>query len=171
MRPRVVALVAAYLAAIVAANLIVTHYGPTASIYCAFFLIGLDLTTRDALHDFWRERRLPKMLALILAGSALSYALNTDARKIAEASAIAFACAALADYAVYTILWHREWLERSNLSNVVAAAVDSFVFPTLAFGGILWGITFGQFTAKVAGGVLWSIARTAYRRRPARVTA
>lgn len=151
-------LVALFLAAIVAANLITTHYGPTASIYNAFFLIGLDLTTRDRLHDFWGEHRWPKMAALILAGSALSYLVNRDAARIAEASAIAFAASELVDALSYQAMHRRPWLERSNVSNVLSAAVDSAVFPTLAFGGtFLWGITFGQFTAKVAGGFLWSL--------------
>ncbi len=35
--------------------------------------------------------------------------------------------------------------------------VDSLVFPTIAFGGILWTITLGQFLAKVLGGYVWSL--------------
>jgi hypothetical protein len=35
-----------YLAAIVAANLAVAHFGPGSSIPIAFLLVGLDLTTR-----------------------------------------------------------------------------------------------------------------------------
>lgn len=139
-------------------------------IYNAFFLIGLDLTTRDALHDLWRRHRLPKMLALITAGAAISYAVNADAAKVAEASCVAFTAAALVDYAVYALLRRREWLERANVSNLAAAAVDSIVFPTIAFGGLMWGVTFGQFTAKVAGGVLWSLV-LAYTRRPVAVPA
>jgi len=57
-------LVNAYLAAIIAANLIVTHKGPTWSVYTAFVLIGLDLTTRDRLHDLWRGHVLRNMAFL-----------------------------------------------------------------------------------------------------------
>jgi hypothetical protein len=52
-RGSVTALVSLYLTAIVAANLLTARFGPTASIYNAFALIGLDLITRDRLADFW----------------------------------------------------------------------------------------------------------------------
>lgn len=169
MRAKTLTLVGLYLGAIVAANLITTHYGPSASIYNAFFLIGLDLTTRDALHDFWGKRRWPKLAALILAGSLLSYLVNQDAADIAKASCFAFAAAGAVDALVYHLARKREWLERVNLSNIAGAAVDSIVFPTIAFHGVLWGITFGQFTAKVAGGVLWAMLLTATIHRSRRV--
>src|SRR4051812_29420230 len=109
-RAVVVALVGAYLGAIVAANLITAHYGPSASIYNAFVLIGLDLSTRDALHDFWRSRRWLKLTALIFAGAGLSYAVNADAAQVAAASCVAFAAAGVVDAAVYHLLRRREWL-------------------------------------------------------------
>jgi hypothetical protein len=43
-----------------------------------------------------------------------------------------------------------------NGSNVVSAAIDSLVFPTLAFGALLPWIVAGQFAAKVAGGAVWA---------------
>jgi hypothetical protein len=46
------ALVGAYLAAIVAANLLVAH-DPSWVYVNGFLFIGLDLTTRDVLHDRW----------------------------------------------------------------------------------------------------------------------
>jgi hypothetical protein len=66
-----VTLVAAYLAAIVAANLSIAHWGPKAAVYNAFLFIGLDLVTRDRLHDLWRGRLIRNMAALIATGSAL----------------------------------------------------------------------------------------------------
>lgn len=164
--------VAVYLAAIVAANLSVAHFGPSSTVVNAFLFIGLDLTLRDRLHDEWRDNRLaPRMGALIAAGGALSWLLNADAGPIALASTVAFAAAASADALVYTALHNRQWLTKVNLSNVAGAAVDSLVFPTLAFGGVLWGITFGQFTAKVAGGLVWAYVIWWLRARRARVAA
>ena len=56
-----------YLAAIVVANISLLSFGPVASIFNAFILIGLDLSLRDKLHDEWKGRHLWwKMLALIL---------------------------------------------------------------------------------------------------------
>jgi uncharacterized PurR-regulated membrane protein YhhQ (DUF165 family) len=43
-----------------------------------------------------------------------------------------------------------------NGSNVLSAAVDSVLFPTIAFGALLPVIVLGQFAAKVLGGAVWS---------------
>lgn len=146
-----------YLAAIVLANLSSAYFGPAASVVNAFLFIGLDLTARDKLHDAWHGRGLIwKMGALIVAGSFLSWVINRDAGQIALASMLAFALAAVADTVTYHLLKGREYLVRVNGSNVISAAVDSLVFPTVAFGGFLPLITLGQFAAKVFGGAMWA---------------
>ncbi len=162
-------LVAIYLAAIVTANLIAARFGPVATVYNAFVLIGLDLITRDRLADFWGTTRLFKMAALILAGSVLSYVVAQDTRTIAEASAISFACAEAGEGILYHLLRRREWLQRANTAAWLGAGIDSFVFPTLAFGGVMWSTTVGQFTAKTAGALLWSAVIV--KVRPGRVGA
>ena len=48
------------------------------------------------------------------------------------------------------------WLQRSNGSNVASAAVDSLVFPWIAFGGFQPVVTGLQFLAKVLGGAAWA---------------
>lgn len=163
-------LVLIYLAAIVAANLTVAAFGPSVTIVNAFLFIGLDLTCRDALHDRWRGDQLAlRMVGLIAAGGAISYVLNAGAGQIALASTVAFVAAATADALVYRALGDRAFLLRVNGSNVVSSAVDSLVFPTLAFGSLLPVIVLGQFAAKVAGGFAWSLVLNALsvRRRPA----
>jgi uncharacterized PurR-regulated membrane protein YhhQ (DUF165 family) len=151
--------VALYLIAVVLANLSVAAFGPSVTIINAFLFIGLDLTARDQLHEAWRGHNLvPKMVGLIAAGSVLSWLLNRNAGQIALASFVAFAAAATVD----TLVYHRlgkypRWL-RINGSNVPSAAVDSLVFPTLAFGSFLWTIVLGQFLAKTLGGFVWSLA-------------
>lgn len=161
------AFIALYLGAIVAANLITTEFGPSASIYNAFFLIGLNLTVRDALHDMWERHRFLKMAALIATGSALAYAVNADAGKVALASFAAFAAAETVDAVMYHALKLRgvRWLERVTSSNFLSSAVDSIVFPTIAFSGVMWSITFGQFVAKVAGGLVFALLLNARRTR------
>lgn len=155
--------VSVYLAAIVAANLTLTWLkdtplGKSATVLIAFLFIGLDLTSRDVLHEAWRGRALVwKMGALIVAGSALSWALNHGAGQIALASFVAFASAGVSDSVVYGLLGRRARLLRVNGSNVVSAAVDSLVFPTLAFGQLLPLVIAGQFAAKVLGGGVWSV--------------
>jgi hypothetical protein len=151
-----------YLAAIVAANLSVAHWGPTAAIYNAFLFIGLDLTSRDRLHDMWRGHLLRNMAVLIVAGSALSYLagiwLGTGpfVGRIALSSCVAFGAAATADAIVYHLLRNRSWYERVNQSNLAGAAVDSLVFVALWPFGFQFTLAFTLFAAKVAGGVVWS---------------
>ena len=48
------------------------------------------------------------------------------------------------------------WLRRANGSNLAGAAVDSLVFPTLAFGALMPHIVALQFIAKVSGGAIWT---------------
>lgn len=147
-----------YLAAIVAANLTVAIWGPSMTIVNAFLFIGLDLTARDRLHDQWHGRLLwPKMAALIATGSVLSWAINRDAGQIALASFVAFALAGAVDAGAYHLLRNRTWSQRVNGSNILSAAVDSIVFPTLAFGAFMPAIIAGQFMAKVVGGAIWSL--------------
>lgn len=151
-------LVVIYLAAIVAANLTLTHYAaqghPEVSVYIAFVLVALDLVVRDVLHDWYAGRRRMLLLGgLILAGSVLSYLANPDSAEIAKWSALAFAAAMTVDTIVYQAVHHWPWAERSNLSNIAAAATDSAVF--CAGLGFPFVVAFGQFTAKVAGGVLF----------------
>jgi uncharacterized PurR-regulated membrane protein YhhQ (DUF165 family) len=149
-------LVAGYLLAIVLANLLVAWFGPAISIVNAFVFVGLALTTRDALHDLWRDHLVRNMTLLVLAGSALSWLMG--AGQIAIASAVAFAASETVDAVTYALLGKQSKLLRINGSNVVSAAVDSLVFPILAFGfPVLWDIVLGQFIAKVAGGFVWSL--------------
>lgn len=151
-------LVAMYLGAIVAANLTVAWLGPAVTPLTAFAFIGLDLVSRDGLHDRWHGRGLwPKMLGLIVAGSALSWALSGAAGRIALASLVAFAGAGVVDAAGYHLLRRRARLVRMNGSNVPAALVDSLLFPALAFGAWLPWVVLGQFVAKVGGGFVWSL--------------
>jgi hypothetical protein len=147
-----------YLTAIVAANLTTAAFGPAWSIVNAFLFIGLDLTARDKLHDAWHGHGLAwKMAALVATGSALSWLLNRNAGMIAVASFVAFACAAVADTLVYALLRKRSYMQRVNGSNLAGAAVDSVIFPTIAFGGVMPLVTLGQFVAKVLGGFVWSL--------------
>ena len=147
-----------YLVAIVLANLTVATFGVSMVIVNAFLFIGLDLTARDHLHDAWRGNHLvPKMVALIAAGSILSWVLNRNAGQIALASFVAFAAASSVDAIVYQLLGkYPRWL-RINGSNIPSALVDSIIFPTLAFGAFVGAIVLGQFLAKTLGGFIWSL--------------
>lgn len=146
-----------YLVAVIAANLSVAYFGPGSTIVNAFLFIGLDLTSRDKLHDTWHGKGLWwKMALLIGTGSIFSWLLNRNAGQIALASFVAFMVASIIDTVAYTFLRNRAWMIRANGSNVFSAAADSIIFPTIAFGGFLPWIVLGQFAAKVFGGFIWS---------------
>lgn len=143
-----------YVSAIVLANLLVAQYGPWFSLVNSFALIGLDLSLRDRLHDvvgMWR------VMGLVVLAGTVSYLVNPAAGMIAVASAVSFILANLADTAVYQKYINQRWLIRSNASNFAGAAVDSTLFPLIAFGGFMPQIVLGQFIAKVVGGALWSL--------------
>lgn len=159
-----------YLAAIVVANLSVAAFGPGVTIINAFWLIGLDLTLRDRLHDRWQgDSLILRMAGLIALSGAISYGLNADAGPIALASTVAFIVSATLDGLAYQLLKPYRRFVRINGSNVIGAAADSLIFPTLAFGAFLWPIVLGQFAAKVAGGFLWSLILRAVSVRRAAV--
>lgn len=155
-------------------------FGVAASVLCAFFLIGLDITARDALHERWYGRGFVwKMGTLIAAGSVISAALSLLApalfrplmeagsissaefgersTRVAAASFIAFAGANVVDSAVYQLLHRRTRLLKINGSNVVTSLADSILFPTLAFGALMPAIIVLEFAAKASGGFVWSL--------------
>jgi uncharacterized PurR-regulated membrane protein YhhQ (DUF165 family) len=142
----------AYAVAMVAANLLVATFGPAISPINAFLLIGLDLTLRDWLHV---RLKTWQMGGLILGTGALTYLLNPAAGMIAVASAVSFLVAALVDWAVF-VKTTGSWIKRANVSNTAGAAVDSLLFPTIAFGVLMPEIVALQFVAKVSGGAVWS---------------
>ncbi|KVH63122.1 hypothetical protein WS89_08895 [Burkholderia sp. MSMB1072] len=146
-----------YITAVAVANLAVAHFGPAATPIIAFLLIGLDLAIRDRLHLDWRGRALwTRMFALIAVAGLVSYVLNPSSKEIAFASLAAFSAAAVASAIVFQIARHVPILTRANGANVAGAAVDSIIFPLIAFGAIFPMIATLQFVAKVAGGALWS---------------
>jgi len=148
-------LITIYIAAMVIANQMVWWLGPWVSPLNAFVLIGLDLTLRDVMHERLARWQLA---GVIVVGGVITWLLNPGAARIAIASAVAFIVAALADWLAYSALRSKPWMVRVNGSNLVGAAVDSVLFPTIAFGVFLPWIIALQFAAKTAGGALWSLA-------------
>jgi hypothetical protein len=125
---QVAVLVAAFLVAIVVANLALTHWGPSAIIPNAFFLIGLDLITRDRLADFWGTTRWIKMTGLIAAGGAISYYVNRHAATIAEASVISFAAAEICEAIAYHVLRNNQG-RRPRSPRLMADEIDARQTP------------------------------------------
>lgn len=157
-------LIVLYLVAIVAANLSVTTFGPSATIINALVLVAFDLTARDSLHEAWHGRQLRvKMAALIVTGSLLSYAINVGSGRIALASFMAFGMAGFADAIVYQLLGDCSRLLRINGSNIVSSVVDTAIFVIVA-GLPLWVIP-AQVAAKIIGGLVWSLLFVKFTKR------
>lgn len=161
-------LIGCYLLAIVAANLAVGHFGPSALAVTAWVLIPFDLTVKDALQERWAGPGVVLRLgALILSGSILSAVLSASATEIAIASFLAFASAGTADSLVLAALRWEKRMVRVNASNVMGALVDSLIFQLVAFGEVDACLFVGQVAAKVVGGFAWSLllTRTIWRYR------
>ncbi len=92
---------------------------------------------------------------LISGGSVISWAINHASGRIAVASFMAFATAAIIDTIIYQFLYRYSYIIKINGSNVVSALADSLIFPTVAFGGFMPLITLGQYLAKILGGAIW----------------
>lgn len=142
----------AYAVAMIAANLLVATFGPSVTAINAFLLIGLDLTLRDWLHF---RLKTWQMGGLIIGTGLITYALNPASEMIAVASAVSFLAASIVDWAIFVKITG-SWIKRANVSNTAGAAVDSLLFPTIAFGALMPEIVALQFVAKVSGGAVWS---------------
>ena len=142
----------AYAVAMIAANLLVATFGPSVTAINAFLLIGLDLTLRDWLHF---RLKTWQMGGLIIGTGLITYGLNPASGMIAIASAVSFLAASIVDWVIF-VKTTGSWIKRANVSNTAGAAVDSLLFPTIAFGALMPEIVALQFVAKVAGGAVWS---------------
>jgi uncharacterized PurR-regulated membrane protein YhhQ (DUF165 family) len=146
-----------YIAAIVAANWLTTHYGlvhvgfgltTTAGTYAA----GAALLLRDTVQDTtsWRW-----VLAGIAAGALLTAVTSPV---LAVASATAFLLAELLDMAVYTPLRSRGWARAALLSGVAGAVVDTYVFLALAGFPVTAQTVGGQLVGKTVWATLLPVA-------------
>jgi len=154
---KLAALAVPYVGLVVAANLLVNHYGPKAAPAIAFVFVAAVLIFRDQFAQLAGRRWQAQVLqaALIAAGALATWLINRDAALIAKASVIAFAASELIEQIAYRLMWRRPWMEKAPYSAVLGAAVDSVLFISIAFGFDFW-IVIGQFAAKVGGGFLWA---------------
>lgn len=153
MTLKVAALCCAYLFAVVLANLAVVLFGPWALPATAFLMIGFTMSLRDVLQDAWSARGV---FVLIAIAALLTWLGLPHAGRIALASVTAFAFSETSDMAVYTLLHRKPYLVRSNASNVAGSAVDSLLFPLVAFGAVAPPLFAAQFLTKLAGGAVWA---------------
>lgn len=128
------ALVSAYMACIVGANLMLATFGmwdfgfgPVPS---GVVLAGLCLGIRDVLHEHSGHRAV---LTAITFGGAVSWWIEPS---FAVASSAAFVVSELVDMAIYTPMRRRNRWVAVCVSNTVGSLVDSALFLWLAFGSV-----------------------------------
>lgn len=151
MKTGIVVLV--YILSVVLANLSASYFGIWVTPINAFFLIGLEITVRDLLHERINHIQL---VGIVLVAGILSYLINIGAQNIAIASFIAVTVSCMLDYFVFRRV-KGSWLKKSNSSNVVSSVADSLIFPTIAFGTFNLSVVLLQFFLKLFGGFLWSL--------------
>lgn len=140
-----------YAAALLLANLSAATFGPWVTPVNAFVLIGLDLALRDLLHA---RLRWWQMLCVIIGTAYLSWLISQDAGRIAIAGAVAFGLSGAVDWILFARV-NGSWERRAHTSNTAGAAVDSLVFPLIAFGSLMPAIVVSQFAAKTVGAAIW----------------
>lgn len=145
--------VAAYAAAILAANLMTARMGlvPVGFgmlVTAGTFAAGFALLARDAVQ---RCGGIRWGLGAIAAGGALSWVFASP--QLAIASTVAFIGAELIDFAIYTPLRARRGFATAAVaSNIVSAPIDTVLFLALAGFPLTVGAVAGQFVGKV----LWA---------------
>ena len=156
-------------AGIVAANYLTTRFGfvPVGfglAATAGTFAAGVTLALRDAIQDTLGRKAV---LAAIVAGSILSFAVADPA--IALASAVAFLLAELLNFAVYTPIRERarfgdkRWAVAVASSNLVGAVVDTAVFIGIAFGAsAIVPAMAGQLVGKAWATVLYLLIGGAF---------
>ena len=148
-----------YILAISFSNLLAAHYGAWITPITAFVFIGLELVVRDLLHH---KLTKPQMILVIFTAGFISFVINHNALMIAVGSLAAVVMSCVVDYTVYEKTTGT-WFKKSNISNFYSSAVDSLVFPLVAFGAFMPVIVLSQWAAKFFGGFIWSVIITRFK--------
>jgi hypothetical protein len=155
-----------YVATIPAANALVEYVGVVPVDFGLFglmapagvYMAGLSLALRDLVQEtmgrLW-------VLAAIALGVCLAIVLtpaNPNVPNLVAASAVAFAVAELADFAVYSRLRERGLALAVAASGAAGLILDSALFLTIAFGdlGFFWGQVVGKtWITALAAAAVW----------------
>jgi len=156
---------AAYTAAIVAANWMTTTYGLVPIgfgllVTAGTFAAGFALIARDWVQTTSGRRWT---VGAILVGAVLSY-LTSDPF-IAIASGVAFLASELVDMGVFTPLRDRSLPGAVLASSVVSAPVDTVLFLAIAGFGVTWQAVLGQFIVKTGLALVVALFLAARERR------
>lgn len=157
MKRLTAAAIAAYVATVVAANVLTDRYGmapvwPGITATAGTYAAGLALLARDTVQDTAGRRAV---LAAIAAGAVASAWLATP--QLAIASGAAFAASEAADMAVYTPLRRRGWGRAALASGIAGGVVDTVLFLWLAGFPIVAALA-GQLIGKAVWATVLPVA-------------
>lgn len=145
-----------YLAAFIAANLVVKHFGASGLWISSFLLIPFDYVCRCVFHEKWEGKSLIiRLSVLVVLSSICTVLINQGAINIAEASVGGFTAAQIGAGIFYQKNKSKSWFFKVNISDLIAIVFDSLVFQFIAFHNINPFITIGQIVIKFIGGLLW----------------
>jgi len=124
---------------------------------------GVTFTARDRVHRLGRQK-VYTMIALAVIGSIFETIILGVPFRIIVASAIAIALSETADTEIYQRLLHKSWLVRVVSSNAVSIPLDSLLFASIAFVGLLPNfivikIIYTEIIIKYTVGLLVAIRR------------
>lgn len=146
----------AYLIALVAANLIVKHFGPFGLWFSSAFLIPFDFICRCIFHETWKGGKLVlNLILLTIFSGVITFVMNENAWNIALASFSGIVSVQIFAGIFYQLFKKKSFLVKVNLSDLVAIVVDSIVFQLVAFQAINMEVTGGQILIKMVGGLFW----------------
>lgn len=149
-------MVVIYLAAFVAANLFVKHFGAYGLWFSSLFLIPFDFVCRCLFHETWKGKKLIlRLLLLTILSSLVTVAINHEAINIAKASCGGFIAAQIAAGIFYQYAIKKSPFIKVNGSDFFAIISDSIVFQYIAFESFNWQVTAGQVAIKFVGGLIW----------------
>jgi uncharacterized PurR-regulated membrane protein YhhQ (DUF165 family) len=156
--------IALYIACVVGANWLAEHVGAVGVGFglhaaAAVYVASPVLVVRD-----WVQRLAGLRISLVAVavGTVLSYVVAGPA--VATASAVSFAVSEVLDAAVYSAAVRRRGVVVAVLcSGIVGVAVDSLLFPAIAFGSL--ALTPGHLLGKTYGVVAGTIVTALVRRR------
>lgn len=124
---------------------------------------GATFTLRDYAHEYGR-RFVYTMIGVAALVNILGAVLTDTPWRIIAASFLSIIIAESADTEVYQRLVHRAWLVRVMGSNSVSIPLDTLLFTTVAFWGVLStpdfvGLLWGDTLTKFVIGALVAVFR------------
>ena len=128
-----------YIACVIFANYTATdfyHFPFFGMVSVGTLIFGITFTQRDRIHANGKSYVYIVIIFTAILNSLFSIYWKIDSR-IIVASFTSIVIAEITDTEIYHKLLHEKWIYRVTKSNAVSVPIDSFMFNSIAFFGIL----------------------------------